>query len=244
MLEVRKLNKSFAVSGAEHKVIVDLSFSVHDGEFYMIVGQSGCGKSTLLRMMGGFEQPDGGIILLNEKRVESPSRDMMMVFQNFDQLFPWFTLKRNLTYAVKKARLEVPGHDYDGYVMEYLRLAGLEEFKNSYPHQLSGGMKQRGALARALCLKPGILLMDEPFSSLDYITKQGLYQSVRDMTQRTGATVVMVTHDIGEALLLGTSIGVLSKETGQFTAVYQRGDGFDAGLREQLEASLGQPCIR
>ncbi len=239
MLEVRDLRKSFEVPGGSHRVIADLNFTVQDGEFYVIVGQSGCGKSTLLRMMGGFAEPDGGVVSLNGNAVKRPSKDVMMVFQTFDQLFPWFTLKRNLTYAIRKTGPNVSDRDLDGYAVSYLKMAGLEEFQNSYPYQLSGGMKQRGALARALCLKPGVLLMDEPFSSLDYLTKQGLYQSVREMTGQTKATVVMVTHDIEEALILGTSIAVLSKETGKFSAVFQRSDGFDEGVREQLKACLG-----
>lgn len=243
MLEVRNLCRAFERSGHRHEVIINLDMTVNDHDFYVIVGQSGCGKSTLLRLIGGFEPKDGGTVCLNGRPVDHPGKDMVMVFQTFDQLFPWFTLKQNLVYAAKKARIAVPGRDYDSYAAEYLRLAGLEQFGDSYPHQLSGGMKQRGALARALSLKPGVLLMDEPFSSLDYLTKQGLYQSVREMVGQTGATVVMVTHDIEEALLLGTSIAVLSKETGRFAAVYHKDshkDGtFDAGVREQLMSSLG-----
>ncbi len=239
MLEVRNLYKTFEMPEGGHRVIEDLSFTVQNRDFFMILGQSGCGKSTLLRMIGGFTRPDKGEILLDGKRVEKPSRDMMMVFQNFDQLFPWFTLIENLTYGLKKVKMPVPGRNYREYAMEYLRMAGLEGFKDSYPHQLSGGMKQRGALARALCLKPGILLMDEPFSSLDYITKRGLYESVRNMTAQTGATVIMVTHDLEEALALGTTIGVLSRETGRFAGGYRRGDaGFDEGVREGLEGML------
>lgn len=131
------------------------------------------------------------------------------------------------------------GDDYGAYALAYLRMAGLEGCMDSYPHQLSGGMKQRGALARALCLRPGVLLMDEPFSSLDYMTKHGLYKSIKEMVEQTGATVVMVTHDIEEALCLGTSIRVLSKESGRFSGMYdQGGDGFSAEVREQMEGCL------
>lgn len=234
MLEVRHVFKSFEVSGGEHRVIEDLSFTVQDKDFFIILGKSGCGKSTLLRMIGGFEAADKGDILLGGTSVAGPSKDMMMVFQSFDQLFPWYTLKGNLVYALKKAEVTVPGGKYDEYAAEYLKMAGLEEFTDSYPHQLSGGMKQRGALARALCLKPRILLMDEPFSSLDYMTKRSLYKSIGEMKAQTGATVVMVTHDIEEALLLGTSIGVLAG--GDFAGIYHKGeDGFDTGLKERLE---------
>lgn len=246
MLEVRNLSKSFAVAGAERRVIRDLNLTVENRAFFMILGQSGCGKSTLLRIIGGFEKPDRGEILLDGKPVEKPSKDIMMVFQDFEQLFPWFTLKKNLVYALKKAKVAIPGRDYDGYVRRYLKMAGLEGFEDSFPHQLSGGMKQRGALARALCLKPGVLLLDEPFSSLDPVTKQGLYTCVGEMAGQTGTTVVMVTHDIGEALVLGTSIAVLSKETGRFLDLFARGaEGFEPGAREGLEACLeGQGRVR
>ena len=158
MLEVRNLYKSFDVAGKRQRVIEDLSFVVQDRDFYMILGQSGCGKSTLLRMLGGFAAPDKGDILLDGQRVIRPSRNMMMVFQDFNQLFPWFTLKGNMIYALKKAKIRVEGDDYGAYALAYLRMAGLEGCMDSYPHQLSGGMKQRGALARALCLRPGVLL--------------------------------------------------------------------------------------
>lgn len=234
MLEVRHVFKSFEVSGGEHRVIEDLSFTVQDKDFFIILGKSGCGKSTLLRMIGGFEAAHKGDILLDGTSVAGPSKDMMMVFQSFDQLFPWYTLKGNLVYALKKAGITVPGGKYDEYAAEYLKMAGLEGFTDSYPHHLSGGMKQRGTLARALCLKPRILLMDEPFSSLDYMTKRSLYKSIAQMKAQTGATVVMVTHDIEEALLLGTSIAVLAE--GSFAGIHHKGkDGFDTGLKERLE---------
>ncbi|MEQ2679491.1 ATP-binding cassette domain-containing protein [Enterocloster citroniae] len=239
MLEVRNVYKSFEVSGTDHMVLDDLSFTVQDRDFYIILGQSGCGKSTLLRMIGGFNKPGKGEILLDGRAVSGPSKDMMMVFQSFDQLFPWFTLKGNLVYALKKAGILPEGNDYGQCAVRYLTMAGLEEFQDSYPHQLSGGMKQRGALARALCLRPRLLLMDEPFSSLDYMTKQGLYKSIREMADQTEATVVMVTHDIEEALVLGTSIGVLSPETGRFAGVWNRGaEGFAPETRNGLEACL------
>lgn len=238
MLEIKNLYRSFPGSGSVHPVIRDLSFSVKEQDFYVILGQSGCGKSTLLRLIGGFDKPDSGQILLDGKEVTKPSKDMMMVFQSFDQLFPWHTLKGNLIYAMKKVGIPVPGEGYEGYVMRYLEMAGLGGFENSYPHQLSGGMKQRGALARALCLKPKVLLMDEPFSSLDYVTKRNAYQNIRHMAKQTGCTIIMVTHDIEEALLLGTTVAVFSKETLAFHKVMkvEAGDGLDR--RPELERYL------
>ncbi len=239
MLKVRGLSKSFQVAGATHQVLRNLDFAVQDRDFFIVLGQSGCGKSTLLRLLGGFEKKDSGEILLDGKPVENPSTDIMMVFQDFNQLFPWFTLEGNLLYAMKKTKVAVEGSDYGGYAARYLKMAGLWEFNDRYPHQLSGGMKQRGALARALCLKPGVLLLDEPFSSLDTVTKEGLYGCVKEMAAQTGTTVVMVTHDIGEALLLGTVIAVLSGKTGDFSGMFARGmDGGWSGTREEMEACL------
>ena len=137
---------------------------------------------------------------------------------------------------MKKAYKKTPPPEY---VIEYLKLAGLEDFQNSYPHQLSGGMKQRGALARALCLKPRLLLMDEPFSSLDYITKRNSYDSVRTMVEQTGSTIILVTHDIEEALLLGTSIAVFSKQLKGFQEIHPNTPGeYDPALKERLERQL------
>lgn len=235
MLEIRHIFKSFTVSGQSHSVIRDLSFSVAEGRFYTILGQSGCGKSTLLRMIGGFDPPDSGEILLDREKVTAPSKDMMMVFQNFEQLFPWYTLKGNLVYAMKKAKLKNTG-GLESRADQYLEMAGLAGFGDRYPHQLSGGMKQRGAIARALCLNPRVLLMDEPFSSLDYLTKKNLHKTVLDMAEKTGCTILLVTHDIEEALILGDYVAVLSRDTGNFKEIFEKGEeGYEQGLKEKLE---------
>lgn len=239
MLEMKHLEKSFPVSGSVHRVIQDLNFQVQEGDFYIILGQSGCGKSTLLRLIGGFGKPDSGRILLEGKEVAGPSKDIMMVFQSFDQLFPWFTLKKNLIYALKKVQSPVPEEGYEAYAKSYLKLAGLGGFEDSYPHQLSGGMKQRGALARALCLKPKVLLMDEPFSSLDSITKKNAYENIKNMAAQTGCTIIMVTHDIEEALILGNVIAVFSKETRNFKEIFKRTPGeVQPELKNRLEGYL------
>lgn len=239
MLEIKHLNKSFPSACSVRSVIEDLNFKVEDGEFYMILGQSGCGKSTLLRQIGGFDRPDSGEILLDGRPVTAPSKDMMMVFQSFDQLFPWYTLEGNLIYALKKVRAPMNGRELSEYARQYLDLAGLAGFENSYPHQLSGGMKQRGALARALCLKPAVLLMDEPFSSLDYITKRKSYGNLKTMAAQTGTTIIMVTHDIEEALILGSAIAVFSRETKNFREVFHRKDeAWEPKLQLTLEEYL------
>ena len=212
MLEVRNVYKSFEVSGTEHMVLDDLSFTVQDRDFYIILGQSGCGKSTLLRMIGGFNKPGKGEILLDGRAVSGPSKDMMMVFQSFDQLFPWFTLKGNLVYALKKAGILPEGNDYGQCAVRYLTMAGLEEFQDSYPHQLSGGMKQRGALARALCLRPRLLLMDEPYGQLDVKLRFYLEDELVNIWKKLNSTVLFVTHNIEEAVYVAERILVLTNK--------------------------------
>lgn len=250
MLEVKQLYKAYPVAGGTLPVLWDVSFTVEEGEFYMILGRSGCGKTTLLRLLGGFEKPDGGQILLDGQEVNKPSPRQMMVFQSFDQLFPWYTLRENLIYAMKRGGVgrnageERKTRKAEKAMLEermrkYLKLAELSDFADSYPHQLSGGMKQRGALARALCLEPEMMLLDEPFSSLDYVTKKESGQRVKEMAAKTGCTAVMVTHDIEEALELGTVIAVMGKENRGLKAVFRKGrEGFPSDLKGQLEAYL------
>lgn len=160
MLEVRNVYKSFEVSGTEHMVLDDLSFTVQDRDFYIILGQSGCGKSTLLRMIGGFNKPGKGEILLDGRAVSGPSKDMMMVFQSFDQLFPWFTLKGNLVYALKKAGILPEGNDYGQCAVRYLTMAGLEEVSGQLSpsafrrYEAEGGAGQ-GTLLKAQAAADG-----------------------------------------------------------------------------------------
>lgn len=222
MLELMDLCRSYGENEEKQVVLDHLSLKIQDRDFFVIVGQSGCGKSTLLRLIGGFDRPDGGNVLLDGKEVLGPSKDIMMVFQSFDQLFPWYTLLDNLTFAMRKAGGSMTPDQRKKRAMSYLTMAGLAGYENYYPHQLSGGMKQRGALARALCLKPKVLLMDEPFSSLDLPTRKGLYPVVADMARQTGCTVLLVTHDIREAAVLGSSIAVLSGRKKGIAALLNR----------------------
>ena len=180
---------------------------------FVLLGRSGCGKTTLLRCMGGFLKPDAGEVILSGKNVEEPDTACMMVFQDFNQLFPWMTLKKNLTYVMKKAFPDMRQEEREKQAMFFLKQAGLEGFENQYPAALSGGMKQRGALARALVISPKLLLMDEPFSSLDYLSRQTARETVQKMAEQTGCTIFLVTHDIDEAVALGDRIGILDVTT-------------------------------
>lgn len=237
MLEISHLCKTYRSGCAEHPVLSDVSFSVNEGDFLVILGQSGCGKTTLLRLMGGFLTPDSGSILLDGAPVEKPSGQIVMVFQSFDQLFPWFTLEKNITYALKKAKKETTAAGRQAAAVRYLSMTGLSEFRNSYPHTLSGGMKQRGALARALALNPRLLLMDEPFSSLDPLTRTQLQASLKELALHNHSTVILVTHDIGEALALGTRIAVLSHHSHRISRFFEDPQGLPHP-KETLEEAL------
>lgn len=237
MLEIKNVWKQYTADSISHEVLSDISLTVHEGDFLVILGQSGCGKTTLLRLMGGFLPPDSGSILLDGRPVENPSGQMVMVFQSFDQLFPWFTLEKNITYALKKAQKGKTASDRQATASRYLSMTGLSDFKNSYPHTLSGGMKQRGALARALALNPRLLLMDEPFSSLDYLTRNQLQSALKELVLKNHSTVILVTHDIEEAITLGTRIAVLSPGSHGISHCFDH-PGHHPHLKEELEEAL------
>ncbi|HPJ01785.1 MAG TPA: ATP-binding cassette domain-containing protein [Candidatus Limiplasma sp.] len=194
-------------------VLKDLSFTVESGETLVIAGRSGCGKTTLLRILAGFLPPDQGRITLDGEPSPRPDQDKLMVFQSFDQLFPWFTLRGNIQYALKKARPALKKHETRELAIGCLHEMGLQDAQEKYPYQLSGGMKQRGALARAMALSPKVLLLDEPFSSLDVHSRENAHQSLQTLKEATGAAVVLVTHDLQDAAALATRIAVLQAET-------------------------------
>lgn len=238
VLEVKNLSKQFEKDGASFPVLENVAFSLMEGESFVLLGRSGCGKTTLLRCMGGFLKPDEGEVLLLGEKVEEPDTACMMVFQDFNQLFPWMTLKKNLTYVMKKAFPQMTSHERGEKALAFLKKAGLEGFENQYPSELSGGMKQRGALARALVLAPKILLMDEPFSSLDYLSRQAARETVQKMAEQTGCTIFLVTHDIEEAVVLGDRIGILDA-TNRISKIFNNAEYEDKDvLVAELKAEL------
>ncbi len=237
LLEIRQLSKAYGNHSCRHNVLSDICLHVNPDDFLVILGQSGCGKTTLLRLMGGFLTPDSGSIFLDGKPVEKPSSQMVMVFQSFDQLFPWFTLEKNITYALKKAGKGETASNRRSQALRYLSMTGLLDAKDNYPHTLSGGMKQRGALARALALEPRLLLMDEPFSSLDYLTRTQLQASLKELAKVYHSTVILVTHDIEEALTLGTRIAILSRSLHGISHVFDNLQDHNH-LKEELEEAL------
>jgi NitT/TauT family transport system ATP-binding protein len=192
--------------------ISNISIDVPKNEFAVIVGPSGCGKSSLLYLIAGLAQPSGGEILLDDREIAGPGRDRGMVFQSYT-LFPWLTVRENVEFGLK--RRNVPAEEREKIVNRYLNDVGLAAFHESYPKQLSGGMMQRVAIARALANDPEILLMDEPFGALDSQTRTLMQQLLLRVWERDRKTVLFVTHDIDEAILLGDRIYVMTSRPGR-----------------------------
>ncbi|GCF07033.1 ABC transporter ATP-binding protein [Dictyobacter arantiisoli] len=190
-------------------ILEDVTLSIQRGEKFMIIGPSGCGKTTLIKAIGGFLKARQGEVTVNGVPVKKPGPDRAFVFQDFEQLFAWRTVLDNIVYALQVTK-HLPRRQAIDKASFYLELVDVAAAADKYPHMLSGGMKQRAALARALALEPDILLMDEPFGALDAITRNQLQLELNTIWRRTGVTIVLVTHSIQEAVFLGHHVLVLS----------------------------------
>jgi NitT/TauT family transport system ATP-binding protein len=193
-----------------------VSFEIYPAERFVILGPSGCGKSTLLKAIAGFLNPAEGKILLRGKPVAGPGPDRMMVFQEFDQLLPWKTVIQNVMFPMRENGVRKA--DARERAQDALKRVGLSEFVDAYPHMLSGGMKQRCAIARAMAMKPDVLLMDEPYGSLDALTRRKMQDELLQLWDDIRFTLVFVTHSIEEAVIIGSRITVLSPHPGQVRA--------------------------
>lgn len=209
----------YASEGREVLAVDDVSFHVEAGEFLCVLGPSGCGKTTIMNMIAGFLSPSSGEIRIGGEALNGKRRDRGVVFQDFAQLFPWRTARRNVEFGLEMRR--VPASERRNTALEFLRMVGLEKFVDSYPHQLSGGMQQRVAIARALAYGPGVLLMDEPFAALDAMTRDEMQRLVTRIWSETGKTVVYVTHNVGEAVYLGDKVLVLDAHPGKVRAEFR-----------------------
>ena len=209
LLEIENLSKVFDDKAGVSEILKDVNLSVREREFLCILGPSGCGKTTLLRCIAGFEAYQGSIRIDGRER-SGPVSDVMMVFQDFNQLFPWKTVEKNIQYPLKLqgVRDKAELRRRSDRALAEVRLTGYEHY---YPHQLSGGMKQRVAIAKALCLKPRVILMDEPFAALDAMTRRELQNEILEIFREEQCTIIFVTHNIQEALILGTRSIVLGK---------------------------------
>lgn len=224
-LSVEHVCKEFHTQAGSVKALDDVSITINEGEFVCFVGPSGCGKSTLLNIIAGLEKPDSGLALIDGVPITGPGRDRMMMFQEH-ALFPWLDVIGNVMFGLKqkpnlndKERLEVAKY--------YLFLVKMDRFAHSNIHELSGGMKQRVALARSLAPNPKILLMDEPFSALDAMTREQLYGDIQNIWEKRKKTIIFVTHNVREAVCLGSRVILFSPHPGR--------------VREQFPIELPRP---
>ena len=218
-LSLRNVSLSYATNSHNRLVALkNINLQVQPGEFLCIVGPSGCGKSTLLHLIAGLQQQSSGDVLVDNTAVQGPGTDRILIFQELG-LFPWLTVAQNVEFGMRMQNISKPQRE--AKVREYLRLVHLHQFKGSYIHQLSGGMRQRVALARALATEPDVLLMDEPFAALDAQTRDLLHDELERIWAETQRTIVFVTHNVREAVRLGDRVVLLTFRPGQVKREYR-----------------------
>src|SRR6056297_2703017 len=221
-LELNKVSKIFKKDNTKKIVLKNIDLQIKKNEFITILGPSGCGKSTLLKIIAGFLKAEKGKILKKEKEIKKANLDRVMLFQDFEQLFPWQTVLNNIIFAVKAAsqakKEKLNKKEIESRALNYLKEVKLASYRDYYPHQLSGGMKQRVALARTLASESEIMLMDEPFGSVDSQTRRELQHLLNEIWQEEEKTVIFVTHDIREAVFLADKIVLMKNEPGEIIA--------------------------
>ena len=211
-LTIRNVTKRFSVGKDEIEALAPINLTIAKGQFTCLIGASGCGKSTLLRIIAGFETASTGEVTVGDKVVTGPDSDRGMVFQDY-ALFPWMTVRDNIGFGPRQRN--VSKKDVGQIADEYVKLVGLERFSSRYPSQLSGGMKQRVAIARVLANHAEVLLMDEPFGALDALTREQLQHELLEIWARTGVTIIFVTHSVEEAVMLSNRVLVMSAGPGK-----------------------------
>ena len=215
-ISLRGVGKTFSSRGRQVTALDDITFDVHGGEFLVVVGPSGCGKSTLLDLLAGLGEPTTGAILVDGAPVTGPGLDRGIVFQQY-ALLPWRTAQANVEFGLEAKG--VPHRERAERARQFLDLVGLSGFADRYPHELSGGMKQRVAIARSLAFDPDVLLMDEPFAALDAQTRDGLQDELVRIWEQTGKTIVFITHGIDEAVYLGQRVAVMTSRPGRIKQI-------------------------
>jgi|ERR1043165_100017 ABC-type nitrate/sulfonate/bicarbonate transport system ATPase subunit len=223
-LEVDHVSKVYSSGNGKVEALRNFSCSGEKGTFLAVVGASGCGKTTLLRIIAGLTTPTSGKVLIHGKEIKGPGPDRGMVFQSYTS-FPWLTVRKNIEFGLRLRN--VPEEERSKIARHYINLVGLSEFEGAYPSALSGGMKQRVAIARTLANDPAILLMDEPFGALDYQTRWTMQELLLDVWEKTRKTVIFVTHDIEEALFLADRVMVMTARPGW--------------LKKEIEVSFDRP---
>ena len=242
-IDIARVSKTFLVNGAPVEALRDISLAVESGAFVSLVGPSGCGKSTLLRLIAGLETADAGVIRVGDRPIRRPGLDRGMVFQDH-RLFPWLTVERNILLSLR--RTAYSEKQKQKIVRDLIALVGLKGFEQAQPHQLSGGMSQRAAIARALAPRPDILLLDEPFGALDSLTRTHLQTEFLRIWKHEGITMLMVTHDVEEAVFLSDRVVVIAPRPGRIRRIVdvplekprRRADGAFIALKEEILADL------
>jgi len=218
------------------RVVEDVSFSIADREFVSIIGPSGCGKTTMMNIVAGFVQPSGGTVTLDGKPVGGPGPERGVIFQEYG-VFPWLTVEQNIAFGLDLAANRLPASEKAGIVRRYMGLMGLDDFAKAYPKTLSGGMRQRLAIARAYAVKPEFLLMDEPFGALDAQTRSNMQDLLLEVLAAEGKTVMLITHSVEEAIYLSSRIIVVTARPSRIRTVIDVPFAYprDEGLHERAE---------
>lgn len=219
IFEVRHVERVYIDEDSEQEKEVealhDINFDIYEGEFVAIIGSSGCGKTTLLRLMGGFDMPQEGELIFDGKKIDGPSPERGYVFQQ-GSLFPWWTVEQNIAAGLKARKVY---RQNKGKVQEYINDMGLTGFEKAYPHQISGGMAQRVAIARVLINDPKVVLMDEPMGALDNFTRADIQDKLLEIRRKRNTTMVLVTHDIDEAIYLADRIVIMTPRPGKISEI-------------------------
>jgi sulfonate transport system ATP-binding protein len=245
-LDIRHVRKRYVQHGTTLDVLDDISLRVRPGEFISVLGASGCGKSTLLRLIAGLDTDYSGEILVAGEQVRDTSLQRGIVFQDH-RLFPWLTASQNILAALRNAPLTAK--QKRDAVAEHIALVGLGGFENAYPNQLSGGMAQRVAIARGLVNRPRVLLLDEPFGALDALTRARLQNELQRIWEQERITMILVTHDVDEAVYLGDRVVTMAPRPGRIKRIVdialprprERGDARFIRLRDEIVADFGEP---
>lgn len=204
-----RVSVEFPTDQGPMRVLDEVSFDIREGEFVSIIGPSGCGKTTLMNLLGGFVKPNAGRVLLDGEPVQGPGPDRGVIFQEYG-VFPWLTVRKNIEFGLKLSASKVPAGERAAIVERYMGLMGLADFANHFPKHLSGGMRQRLAIARAYAVRPQFLLMDEPFGALDAQTRSAMQDLLLEVLRAEGKTVMLITHSVEEAIYLSSRIVVVT----------------------------------
>lgn len=211
-IQVQNIHKTFELGGNQFVALGDVSLTVGENEFITVVGPSGCGKSTLMNILAGLDEPTSGIALVDGREVHGPSPERGVIFQQY-ALFPWLTVRQNVEFGLKTAK--VPADERRETAQYFIDMVGLADFADALPKTLSGGMKQRCAIARAYAMNPSILLMDEPFGALDALTRVRMQEQLLETWEQEKRTIVFITHDVDEAAFLANRVVVMAAKPGR-----------------------------